>query len=66
MRCVKSGWKCDGYGESKIHFSAKTTAVKSPLGVVPNVFLRTPSPSAEDEEPAASKAREEVERIITG
>ena len=59
LRCVKSGWQCDGYGKSK-----RNTA-NPPIDDVPNLFLSTPTPTAE-EEPAAGTANEEVDRITKG
>jgi hypothetical protein len=65
-RCVKSGWKCDGYADTKTPALAAATAAKSLTGAVPNMFLSPPAPWGNEKELAVGTAKEEGDRTITG
>lgn len=62
-RCVKSGWKCDSYGDTKPLTSMGPPAAKSLTGAAPNLFLSTPPPAVDDEDPAVGTVNEDFNRI---
>ena len=62
---MKSGWKCDGYADTKASALTAATAAKSLTGAVPNMFL-SPAPRGNEKELAVGTAKEESDRTIKG